>query len=209
MSLRPFARHRIHRPAAGLVVAAALGAVLAAGCTSGAAAPTSPAASPEGSAAGTTAPASAPVTPPATPGRSPAGLPSATAPAQETDLPASPPRALLADAGDASVPGALGSYTWGDGGSDSPWIVVQASRAAAGAGPWTLSFEPEISVGTWTAAWAAIRNDRPGPVAGYEQGTAGPIAFAGPAGPGPWTLKVEVTFAGGGAVYYWRLEPAR
>jgi hypothetical protein len=160
--------------------------------------------------AATAPPSLAPVTPPpATPTGPPTDAPASTTPAPETDLPSSPPRALLVDADDVPVPGALGSYTWGDGGSDSPWIVVRASRAAAGAGPWMLSFGPEIPVGSWTAAWAAIRKDRPGQVEGYEQGATGPVAFAGPTGPGPWTLKIEVAFVGGGsAVYYWRLEPA-
>jgi hypothetical protein len=128
----------------------------------------------------------------------------------EPELPASPPTALLAGAADAVAPGALGSYTWGDGGSDSPWIVVRPGGAAGGTGPWTVSFDPAVPVGTWTAAWARIRDGRPGPIDGYEQGASGPIAFGGPAGSGPWTLKVEVVVAGAGsAVYYWRLDPAR
>ncbi len=209
MSPRPFAPHRIRRLSAGRVVAATLAAVLAAGCTSGTAL-SSPTASPEASAAGTVAPTPAPATvPPATPSLSPVESPSAVAPTPDTALPALPPEAVLADASDALVRGALGSYTWGDGGDDAPWIIVRASVAATGAGPWTLSFAPDVPVDSWTAAWAPIRSGRPGPVSGYEQGTTGPVSFIGPTGMEPWTLKVEVTFArGGSAVYYWRLEPA-
>jgi hypothetical protein len=125
------------------------------------------------------------------------------------DVPPEPPSATLAGADARPIAGALGSYTWGDAGSDSPWIVVRPRRAAGGAGPWTLAFEPVLPIGSWTAAWAGIRDGRPGPVEGFDHGTADDVSFAGPSSPGPWTLKVEVTFAGGGnAVYYWRLEPA-
>lgn len=210
MSPRPFAPHRLRRPAARRVVTAALAAVLAGGCTPGAATPSSPTASPGASAAGTMPPAPGSVTaPPATPGGSPVESPSAVAPTPGTGLPASPPDAFLADASNVPVPGVLGSYTWGDGGSDAPWIIVRASGTAAGAGPWALSFAPDVPVDSWIAAWAPIRSGRPGPVDGWEQGATGPVSFIGPAGAGPWTLKVEVRFAGGGsAVYFWRLDAA-
>jgi hypothetical protein len=210
MSVRPFVRHRRHRLPSGPVVAAVLGAMLAAGCTASFAPPSPSAASPEPSAAATTPPTASPVTaPPATPTSSPTEAPTTTAPTPATDIPATPPQALLADAEAVLVPGTLGSYTWGDGGSDSPWIVVRAGRAAGGRGPWTLSFVPDVPIASWTAAWAAIRNGRPGQVEGSASGAADSTSFAGPAGAGPWTLKVEVTFAGGGsAAYYWRLRPA-
>ena len=210
MSVRPFVCHRMHRLISGPVVAAVLGAMLAAGCTASFAAPSPSMTSPETSVAATTAPTSGPVTaPPATPTGSPAEVPATTAPAPETGVPARPPRARLADADAVLVPGTLGSYTWGGGGSDSPWIIVRAGRAAGGTGPWTLSFVPEVPVDSWTAAWAAIRDGRPGRVEGYVRGAAGSASFAGPAGAGPWSLKVEVTFVrGGSAVYYWRLKPA-
>lgn len=211
MSLRPLALHRVHRVVAGPVVAAALGATLVAACTTGSATPSPSAVAPEASAPATTTPTPRPVTPPpATPSGSPSSTPAAPTPAPEVEVPATPPRALLVDTNGVSIAGALGSYTWGDGGSDSPWIVVRAGRAATGAGPWTLSSAPDVPVDSWTAAWAPIRNGRPGQIEGYEQGTTGPVTFTGPTGPGPWTLKVEVRFArGGSAVYFWRLNAAR
>jgi hypothetical protein len=210
MSLRLLALHRIHRVVAGPVVAAALGATLVAACTTGSATPSPSATAPGASAPATAAAPPGPVTPPPpTPSGSPSSPPAAQTPDPEVEVPATPPRALLVDADAGSTVGALGSYTWGDGGSDSPWIVVRAGRAAAGAGPWALSFAPDVPVDAWTAAWASIRNGRPGQIAGYEQGTTGQVAFIGPTGPGPWTLKVEVRFAGGGsAVYFWRLRAA-
>jgi hypothetical protein len=210
MSLRPFAVHRLDRLAAGPVAAAAMGALLAAGCTAGAVAPPTPTIGPAGSVPVVASPTPDPVTPsPTTPERSTGEPPATASTTPRPDAPSAPPSALLADADEVPVAGTLGSYTWGNGGSDSPWIIVGVDRAATGTGPWTMSFEPEVPVESWVAAWAAIRDGRPGRVEGYEQGATGPIMLTGPTGPGPWTLKVEVRVVGGGsAVYFWRLKPA-
>jgi hypothetical protein len=211
MSVQPSTRRRAGRLAAGPVLAAVLVTALAAGCVPGSAAPPAATGAPSASVPATSTPASAPPTGVAR--STPATAPPATLAASPTpavEAPPEPPKATLVGAAGTLVAGTLGSYTWGDAGSDSPWIIVRAGRAAGGPGPWTLSFDPALPIGSWTAAWAGIRDGRPGPVEGYAQGTADTPSFAGPSGPEPRTLKVEVTFAvGGSAVYYWRLEATR
>lgn len=173
-------------------------ALLSSACASG-----SPGASPAGTPAGSatlTVPASSEV--PTTPATTPP--PSSATPPRSPST-AEPPSASLAAEGGDPVTGQLGSFTWGDGGSDSPWL--SGARLTVGrAEPLTVS----ISGGVATADWSARRvphgtSDGSGAVA-IGAGTTGPMTFIAP-GPGSWSVQVTVGFAGdlGTATYYWQL----
>lgn len=132
--------------------------------------------------------------PPATPGTAAASAPTSFLP---------PDASLAAEGGDPVV-GQLGSYAWGDGGSDSPWLP--GAPVAVGAG------EPlfvTLADGTGIASWTAVRAPA-GATSGagaVDAGTGtGAIAFTVDE-TGRWTVAVTVSFVGGGsAVWYWQLE---
>lgn len=116
-----------------------------------------------------------------------------------------PPVVLLAAEGGDPVTGQLGTYTWGDGGSDSPWLP--GAPIAVGAGePLAVSFRPPIGVATWRARAVPSGADGPAGASILGEGTGAP-AFGAPAA-GSWTAEVRVVFDGGvgDASYFWRLE---
>jgi len=113
-----------------------------------------------------------------------------------------PPAATLAAEGGDPVTGQLGSFTWGDGGSDSPWLP--GSPISVGSGErLTVALADGVAVATWSAKRVpAGTTDGSGAVG---LGTGGPpIAFDAP-GTGPWSVQVTVDFDGGlgSASYYW------
>jgi hypothetical protein len=125
--------------------------------------------------------------------------------ATASPLAGEPPAATLAAADGSPADGALGSYTWGEAGSDSPWIVVRASDVVRGTGPWSVAFTPDVPVAAWRAAWAPIADGTAGPIA-LTAGGSGAISFDGPTAGGPWSLRLEVEFeAAGRASWYWRV----
>jgi hypothetical protein len=133
-----------------------------------------------------------------------------TAPPATAVLPAEPPAARLEASAGTPVEGSLGSYTWGEAGSDAPWIVVRPSGAVTAPGPFAVRLDPAVPVATWSAAWAPITGREAGDVAGFAEGEGDAIAFAGPPRTGPWSLKLDVRFASGDqATYYWRLDASR
>lgn len=136
--------------------------------------------------------------PETTPGASPSV-------ATPTDAAAGPPTAQLAAEGGDPVEGQLGTYTWGDAGSDSPWLP--GAPIAVGAGePLTVTLAPESAIESWTAIHVPASAD--GPAGGVELGSgSGAPAFPAP-GAGSWTVDLEVVFAGdqGTAHYAWRLD---
>ncbi|TFG69224.1 MAG: hypothetical protein E4H24_01280 [Thermomicrobiales bacterium] len=143
------------------------------------------------------------VTPVMTPVVVPARTPTSDVPGVPTlDV---PPGASLAAEGGDPVPGQLGSYTWADGGSDSPWLPGAAVTVATGE-PLTITFAADLPVEGWTASRVTAGvGDGIGAVAiGAGQG---PIAFAAP-GSGSWSVQVNVRFADdlGSATYYWQLS---
>jgi hypothetical protein len=116
-----------------------------------------------------------------------------------------PPDASLAAEGGDPITAQLGTYTWRDTGSDSPWL--RGAPIAIGAGePLTVTLEPVIGVESWRARLVPATADGPAGAVILGQGP-GPIAFTAPA-PGAWTVEVAVTFADGlgDASYFWRFE---
>ena len=137
-----------------------------------------------------------------TPGATAARTPSAAASLSPSS--AEPPPASLAAEGGDPVTGQLGSFTWGDGGSDSPWLP--GARLTVGhAEPLTVSIAGGVAVAEWSVRRVpGGTTDGSGAVA-LGSGT-GPIAFIAP-GPGSWSVQVTVGFGGdlGTASYYWQL----
>jgi hypothetical protein len=118
---------------------------------------------------------------------------------------ATPPAASLSAEGGDPVAGQLGSFTWGDGGSDSPWLPG-APIAVGAREPLAVAFAGGPPVSSWTARRA--RAGATSPVGAVPAGSgAGPIAIDAPAS-GSWTLAVSVDFADGlgSATWYWRLD---
>jgi hypothetical protein len=138
------------------------------------------------------------VTPPPT-----AALPTASATATEP-LAAGPPVAGLAAEGGDPVAGQLGTYTWGDSGSDSPWL--HGARISVGSSePLNVSFTPTINVRSWRARAVPATADGPSGARLLGEGSGTP-RFEAPE-PGTWTVEVHVTFENdlGNASYFWQL----
>ena len=115
-----------------------------------------------------------------------------------------PPAAALAAEGGDPTDGQLGTYVWGDGGSDSPWLP--GTRIAVGSGePLAVSFRPESTIATWSARSVPSTADGPADATALGQGSGRP-RFMAPE-PGTWTVEVHVVFANaaGNASYFWQL----
>ena len=165
-------------------------AIAGSGCGSGA---TTESAGPTGTLTAT-APASAPPT-----AGPPASTPSSSAVPSISAQP--PPASLAADGGDPVV-GQLGSYTWADGGSDSPWLPGAPITVGAGE-PLTVSIPGGVAVAEWTArrVQAGTANGTGAVALGSGRG---PVTFAAPP-PGTWSVQVDTRFADGlgSAAWYW------
>jgi hypothetical protein len=116
-----------------------------------------------------------------------------------------PPTALLAAEGGDAVAGQLGTYTWGDGGSDSPWLPGTPITVGAGE-PLTVTVVPAVPIATWRARSVPSAAGGPDGAALLGEGPGAP-AFSAP-GTGSWTVEVHVAFADGAgdASYFWALE---
>ena len=115
-----------------------------------------------------------------------------------------PPVAALAAEGGDATDGQLGTYTWGDGGSDAPWLPGE--RMAVGAGePLTVTFRPATAIETWSARAVPASAEGPAGATSLGQGSGAP-RFAAP-GAGTWTVEVRAVFANavGEASYFWQL----
>lgn len=117
-----------------------------------------------------------------------------------------PPVATLAVDGGDPVIGQLGSYTWRNSGSDSPWLPGQPIRIGAGE-PLTLVLDEPADVESWTASYLPPDDLQSISPTGLGDGSQQPIAF-GPPPPGRWSVHVSVRFAGGlgSAAYFWLVE---
>jgi hypothetical protein len=116
-----------------------------------------------------------------------------------------PPAARLAAEGGEPVTGQLGTFVWGDGGSDSPWLPGAPLRVGAGE-RLSLTLSPAIRIGHWRARSTRAGASDPAGATALGSG-AGDVALTAP-GKGSWTVEVAVDFADGlgSASYFWRLE---
>jgi hypothetical protein len=116
-----------------------------------------------------------------------------------------PPAAELAAEGGDAVAGQLGTYIWGDSGSDSPWLPGAPISVGAGE-PLTVGFDPAIAVAAWRARIVPSGADGPDGARVIGQGADDP-SFHAP-GPGSWTVEVHVEYgsSAGDASYFWRLD---
>ena len=120
---------------------------------------------------------------------------------------AEPPAATIAVEGGDPVTGDLGSFTWQNSGSDSPWLAGSPIHIGSGETLEMTLVEP-VAIDTWTATRvAAATLDDTAAVGLGDGAAANPVRFTGPP-PGVWSVKVSVWFAGnlGSATYYWRVE---
>jgi hypothetical protein len=112
--------------------------------------------------------------------------------------------ASLAVEGGDPVEGSLGTYTWGDVGSDAPWL--QGAPISVGPGePMTMTVSPASGIDSWEARLAPPGAD--GPQGSRTIGRGRGLPVIEPPEGGAWTLEVRVVFAGGlgEARYFWRL----
>jgi len=115
-----------------------------------------------------------------------------------------PPAASISVEGGDPVVGQLGTFTWGNGGSDSPWLP--GSPVAVGTGEHlTVTIADGAGMATWSARRVpAGTSDGSGAVG---LGTGGPpVSFEAPP-VGSWSVQVAVDFDGGlgSATYYWHV----
>lgn len=165
--------------------------LLAGGCAGGAPAATT-----------TTHPTTAVAAPSSVAGPSVGAVPSASPAGSPSAASTEPPAASLAAEGGDPVVGQLGTFTWGDGGSDSPWLPGAPVTVGPGE-PLTVSIDDGVQVDSWSAA--RVPGGRTNGAGAVAMGSgAAPITFAAP-GPGTWSIHVTVQFAGGlgSASYYW------
>jgi hypothetical protein len=128
----------------------------------------------------------------------------ATSAPSSSTLSAEPPAAALSVEGGDPVTGQLGSFTWGDGGSDSPWLP--GSPAVVGTGERVIvTVGGGVGISEWTAKRVPAGTTDGSGAIGLGGGDAA-IGFPAP-GPGKWSVQVAVWFAGnlGSATYYWQL----
>jgi hypothetical protein len=128
-------------------------------------------------------------------------------PSEPSDPPlAQPPAASLAVDGGDPVVGELGSFTWQDGGSDSPWLPGTPIRVGNGE-RFTLTLADPIGIGSWTASYVSAADLQSATSVGLGEGTGAPVTFDVPP-PGAWSVYVSVRFAEnlGSAAYFWHVE---
>ncbi|HEV8698146.1 MAG TPA: hypothetical protein VGQ89_10680 [Candidatus Limnocylindrales bacterium] len=134
----------------------------------------------------------------------PATMPPSPSGSASGAIGAGPPVAALTAEGGDPTDGQLGTYVWGDAGSDGPWLP--GARMAVGSGePLTVSFRPDAEIARWSARSVPATADGPADATPLGQGSGRP-GFTAP-DPGTWTVEVHVVFANtaGNASYFWQL----
>lgn len=126
-----------------------------------------------------------------------------SAPAGRPGIEAPPDAGLNVEGGDP-VTGQLGTFVWGGGGSDSPWLPGAPIGAAAGE-TLSVTLAPNAAISGWSARLAPA--SATGGQGAIQVGT-GPAAMDVTApGAGSWTLAVTIAFGDlGSATYFWLLE---
>ena len=168
-----------------------LAVLLAGACASGAPSATT-----------TAGPTATVAPPPSAAGPSVGAVPSPSPAGSPSEASSEPPPASMAAEGGDPVVGQLGTFTWGDGGSDSPWLPGAPVTVGHGE-PLTLSIGGGVGVESWSAARVPGGTTNGAGAVALGSG-AGAVAFAAP-GTGTWSIHVTVQFAGGrgSASYYW------
>lgn len=123
----------------------------------------------------------------------------------EASLPQPPAASISVEGGDAVV-GELGSFTWQNSGSDSPWLDGNPIRVGTGESL-TLTLSEPVGIVSWTATLVPQSDPASATPVGLGEGTGEPVAFAAPPA-GSWSVNVNVWFVDnlGAASYYWRVE---
>jgi hypothetical protein len=135
----------------------------------------------------------------------PSIAPSPSAIASDPTMPEPPAASLAVDGGDPVV-GALGSFTWAGGGSDSPWLPGNPIRVGNGE-RFTLTLADPIGIDTWTASYVPAADVQSATSVGLAEGTGAPVLFEVPP-PGRWSVYVSVRFSDGlgSAAYFWLVD---
>ena len=117
-----------------------------------------------------------------------------------------PPAASIAVEGGDPVVGELGSFTWENSGSDSPWLPGNPIHVGSGERLTLTLAGPAVGLVNWTVGRAPSGANGSG-VVGMAEGTHEPVSFAAPPS-GSWSVSVDVWFADnlGSAAYYWLME---
>ncbi len=136
-------------------------------------------------------------------GSASATAPPSVAPSASPEPLDAPPAATLAAEGGDPVVGQLGSYTWGDGGSDSPWLPGAPITVGLGE-PLSVALAGDAAVATWRVQARSSTDD--GAVFAVADGD-GDIAFSAP-DVGTWSVAVTVSFRASSntATYYWEVQ---
>jgi hypothetical protein len=115
-----------------------------------------------------------------------------------------PPDAELSVEGGDPVTGRLGTFVWGGGGSDSPWLPGPPIRAATGE-TMRVTLSPDVVVSGWSGLLASAANT--GGEGAVTTGSGSAVMDVTAPGAGSWTLAVTITFGDlGSATYSWLLE---
>ena len=122
-----------------------------------------------------------------------------------------PPDARLSVEGGDPITGQLGTFVWGGGGSDSPWLPGTPIGAAPGE-TLRVSLTPPVAMSGWSALLAPAANTAGAGSVNAGAGSVGAgsgLATMEVTAPeaGSWTLAVTIAFGDlGSATYFWRLE---
>lgn len=132
------------------------------------------------------------------------------APTPETVAPEPPmeeaPAASIAVEGGDPVFGELGSFSWKNSGSDSPWLDGSPIHVGAGE-QLVLTLAEPVAINTWQVSRVLPGNRDGVGAVGMAEGSGEPVTFIAPPS-GTWSVSVSLLFADnlGGAAYYWLIE---
>jgi hypothetical protein len=199
----------VTRSLAGVCVALAVIGLPVAACSPSGSPPvvSPPSATSAASADPSTQPTSAGTTiDPSTAPPSPGGPSAETPPAPAGPSIPIPPDASVSVEGGDPVVGTLGSFTWRNTGSDSPWLRGAPIHVGHGE-ELVVSLSGPVAIASWTAGRTEPASLDGSKAVGLAQGRLGPPRFTAPP-PGTWSVQVVVWFAAnqGSAAYYWLVE---
>jgi hypothetical protein len=193
-------RDRAGQPLTLVLAAVAVVAVMACSAVGPS---TSPSATPAG--AGTARPSVADIPSPTPSSVIATAEPTSPAPpTPEPPMPEPPAASLQVEGGDPVI-GALGAFTWMNGGSAAPWLPGRPIHVGRGE-QLTFALAESVAIASWTVSrspGAAVGTD----IVGMADGTGEPLTFDAPP-TGSWSVAVEVRFEDnlGSAAYFWLVE---